>query len=49
MGLPCITRIAFARAGAITGVAGSPTPVGFSVDGTMKTSICGIWFMRSTG
>jgi hypothetical protein len=30
-------------------VPGSPTPVGFSFEGTIKTSIFGIWFMRSTG
>jgi len=48
-GLPSIARIAFASAGAITGVAGSPTPDGFSFDETMKVSIRGISLMRSTG
>lgn len=34
-GLPVAAKIAFATAGAITGVAGSPTPVGFSLERTM--------------
>lgn len=48
-GLPSSARIAFASAGAITGVAGSPTPEGFSCEATMWVSIGGIWLMRSTG
>src|SRR5439155_25703596 len=48
-GLPPSARIAFASAGAITGVAGSPTPLGFSFEATMWTSTRGIWLMRSTG
>jgi hypothetical protein len=39
--------MAFATAGAITGVPGSPTPVGFSVEGTICTSIWGGSLMRS--
>ncbi len=41
--------MALATAGPIGGVPGSPTPLGFFVDGTMCTSIAGIWLMRSTG
>ena len=43
---PVAAAIAFASAGAIGGTPGSPTPVGFSVDGTMWTSIGGISLMR---
>src|SRR5438132_567164 len=39
----------YARAGATTGVAGSPTQLGLATEGTMCTSIFGIWFMRTTG
>ena len=39
---------ALATAGPIGGTPGSPTPVGFSVDGTMCTSTSGISLMRST-
>ena len=48
-GEPPRATMAFATAGAIGGVPGSPTPVGLSVDGTMCTSTAGIWLMRSTG
>ena len=48
-GLPFLARIALASAGAITGVAGSPTPVGFSFEATITVSMRGIWFMRTTG
>ena len=34
---------------AMTGVAGSPTPVGFVLEGTMCVSIRGAWFMRKIG
>jgi len=36
-----------ATAGPVGGTPGSPTPVGFSVDATMVTSISGISPMRS--
>jgi hypothetical protein len=39
---------ALATAGATGGVPGSPIPVGFSFDGTICTSTCGISWMRST-
>ena len=48
-GLPVSCAIALATAGAMGGVPGSPTPVGALVEGTMCTSIFGIWLMRSTG
>jgi hypothetical protein len=48
-GLPSISASALASAGAITGVPGSPTPVGLFLDGTMWVSMAGIWLMRSTG
>jgi hypothetical protein len=47
--LPSRAKSAFATAGAITGVAGSPTPVGFSDEGTMCVSTRGISLIRSTG
>ena len=43
-----VEREARSRRGAITGVAGSPTPVGFSFDGMITVSMRGISFMRST-
>ena len=39
---------ALPTAGAIGGTPGSPTPVGFSSDGTMNTSTFGISLMRKT-
>ena len=39
---------ALAIAGAIGGVPGSPMPVGFSLEGTICTSMSGISLMRST-
>ena len=48
-GLPFIIASALASAGAMTGVPGSPTPVGLFVDGRMCTSMAGISLMRSTG
>src|SRR5438105_6944541 len=48
-GWPLRARSALASAGATTGVAGSPTPVGLALEGTMCTSMRGAWFMRSTG
>src|SRR5690606_2322731 len=42
-GLPLSCAMALATAGAIGGVPGSPTPVGALADGTMCTSIFGIW------
>ena len=47
MRLPVAANIAFATAGAIGGVPGSPIPPGASRLGTMCTSTFGIWFMRS--
>ena len=49
MRLPVAAASALATAGAIGGTPGSPTPVGFSVDGTMCTSTAGISPIRSTG
>ena len=46
---PVAAKRAFATAGAIGGVPGSPTPPDFSLLSTMCTSICGISFMRRTG
>ncbi|MEH2626735.1 hypothetical protein V1292_004790 [Bradyrhizobium sp. AZCC 1719] len=40
--------IAFATAGPIGGTPGSPTPVGFSLEFTTRTSTSGISWMRST-
>ena len=45
--LPVAAYSALATAGAITGVPGSPTPVGFSCDSTMYTSMAGDSSMRS--
>ena len=45
---PVSLKSAFATAGAIGGVPGSPTPVGLSPPGTRCTSTCGISFIRST-
>jgi len=45
---PLAMNRALATAGAMTGVAGSPTPVGGSADATMCTSTRGIRSMRST-
>ena len=47
--LPVAAKTAFATAGAIGGVPGSPTPPVFSRLSTMCTSTFGISFMRSTG
>ena len=47
MRLPVAAKIAFATAGAIAGVPGSPIPPGASVLGTICTSTFGISFMRS--
>ena len=47
MRLPVAANIAFATAGAIGGVPGSPIPPGASVLGTICTSTFGISFMRS--
>src|SRR5581483_3934235 len=47
MRLPVALNSALHSAGAIGGVPGSPTPVGFSADGTMCTSTAGISLMRS--
>jgi hypothetical protein len=47
--LPVNANNAFTTAGAIGGVPGSPMPPGSMVLGRMKTSTCGISFMRSTG
>jgi hypothetical protein len=47
IGLPVAANSAFATAGAMTGVAGSPTPVGFSFERAMYTPIRGISFMRN--
>src|ERR1041385_5399419 len=44
---PFSAKIAFATAGAIGGVAGSPTPPCESVEGTMCTSTLGISASRS--
>ena len=41
-GFPFASASAFANAGAIGGVPGSPTPVGFALEGRMCTSIAGI-------
>jgi hypothetical protein len=46
-GEPVAARIAFATAGAMGGVPGSPTPVGASVLGTMYVSMTGISLIRS--
>ena len=47
--MPVAARTAFATAGAIGGVPGSPTPDGALAEGTMYTSIVrGMSFMRST-
>ena len=46
--LPVAAATALATAGPIGGTPGSPTPVGFSVDGTMWTSTTGISSMRKT-
>ena len=46
---PVAAAMALATAGAMTGVPGSPTPVGFAADGTMWTSIRGASPIRSTG
>src|SRR6202012_3592855 len=48
VGFPVRTSNAFATAGAITGVPGSPTPLGGLADGTMKVSTRGASFMRRT-
>src|SRR5690606_24849645 len=45
--LPVAARSALATAGPIGGTPGSPTPVGGSCDGTIWTSTCGIWSIRS--
>jgi hypothetical protein len=42
MRFPVAAANAFATAGAITGVAGSPTPVGFSSERAMYTPVRGI-------
>ena len=47
--LPVAANNAFATAGPINAVAGSPTPPGFSVLETRMTSIFGISAMRTTG
>src|SRR5258708_209601 len=47
MRLPVTAKIAFASAGATGGTPGSPTPVGFSVLGTICTSISGDSKIRS--
>jgi hypothetical protein len=49
MRLPVAAKIALHTAGAIGGTPGSPTPVGFSFEGTMCTSTFGISFILSTG
>ena len=41
-------KMAFATAGAIGGVAGSPTPVGGSREATIATSISGVSLMRKS-
>ena len=46
---PVAAKIAFATAGAIGGVPGSPIPVGLSVFCTTNTSTIGISFIRSSG
>src|ERR1700676_3874722 len=48
MRLPEAAKTALLSAGPIGGTPGSPTPVGFSVEGTMWTSTIGISSMRST-
>ncbi len=47
--LPVSAKTAFAIAGGVTGTISSPTPVGFSVLGTMCVSITGHSLMRTTG
>ncbi len=44
---PVAAKIAFVSAGATGGTPGSPTPVGFSLLGTICTSISGVSLMRS--
>ena len=46
---PVAANTAFATAGAIGGVPGSPTPDGGSALGTIATSISGTWAMRNIG
>ena len=48
IGRPLNAAMAFATAGAIGGVPGSPTPVGSFVDGTIYTSTAGICRIRNT-